>query len=394
MDLGLSEEQLAIKRAAREFALKEIRPHVPEWAAEKRFPREIVKKMGDLGFFGCCFPKKYGGTETGFVTFALIVEEMAWGDPLLCSLLNTQGMSVPYTILNWGNDEQIERYVPKLISGEWLGFFSLTESGSGADAAGSMKSLAVLEGEDWVINGSKMFVGLGDVADCGLLFVKTDPTQGYKGISAFIAETHRPGYEPRRIKMTAFGEWLPVCEVSLNDYRLPRQNLLHEVGGGFLVAMNALDYGRLTVSARAVGLAQAMADKAIEYCNEREAFGQKIGAFQMVKRLIAEMVVDIEAARMLVYNSAYLKDKGEASTRESAIAKYFAGEACARVAQAAVEIFGGYAVCDEYPISRWANAAMVMRTGEGPSNVLRIMIADDALGWRIANRHSVKRRFP
>jgi alkylation response protein AidB-like acyl-CoA dehydrogenase len=239
-----------------------------------------------------------------------------------------------------------------------------------------------------------MRASLSGVANTGVLFAKTDPEAGHKGISAFIIETDRPGFEPRHIPTTLDGDFFPSYEIFLNDHRIPRENLLGQEGEGFRIAMNALDYGRLTIPARAVGVAQDCLDKAVKYCNERVVGGHRIGEYQMIQRLIADMTVQIEAARLLTYKSAYLKDKGLATTRESSHSKYFAAEALWNAAQALFEIYGGYALAEKYSISKYLAWAGLFRTGEGPQNIQRILIAEDALGFKDANRHNIKRRFP
>ncbi|WP_286884198.1 acyl-CoA dehydrogenase family protein [Aneurinibacillus sp. UBA3580] len=393
MNIDLSEENKLIRQLAKSFAEKEILPKIKEYEQKRRFPRDIIRKMGEQGFYGACFPEKYGGSELGFLNLAIIAEEISRVSASIGSTFNAQSMTVPFTILNWGTEAQIEKYVPKLIGGEWIGFFGLTEPGGGSDAAGSMKTRAILDGNEYVVNGQKVFASYASVADVGLLFAKTDPDAGHKGISAFIIQMDRPGIEAKDISMSSLGNLTKTCELFLTDYRIPKENLLGNEGEGFKIAMNALDYGRLTIPARSVGLAQACLEAAIQYCNERVVGGHKIGEYQMIQRLIADMTVEIEAARLLTYKSAYLKDKGAATTRESSHSKYFAAEVVWRAAQAVYEIYGGYALADEYPINQYLAYAGLFRTGEGSANIQRILIAEDALGWKDANRHNMKRRF-
>jgi alkylation response protein AidB-like acyl-CoA dehydrogenase len=281
-----------------------------------------------------------------------------------------------------------------LVAADRIGMFALTEAGGGSDAAGSMKTTAKLEADEYVINGAKVFITFANEADVGVLFAKTDISAGHRGISAFIIETDRPGYEAKPIEMSALGYMMRSCDVFFDNYRIPKENLLGKEGEGFKIAMNALDYGRLTVPARLVGIAQGCVDIAIQYAKERVVGGHPIGEYQMIQHLIADMVVETEAARLMVYKSAYLKDKGESATRESAHSKYFAAEAATRVARKAFEIYGGYAITDEYPINRYLNYANMLHIGEGSANIQRILIAQDALGLKDANRHHIKRRFP
>ncbi|MEW9674845.1 acyl-CoA dehydrogenase family protein [Lentibacillus sp. L22] len=393
MEFNLTEENLAIKNSVKVFAEREIKPVIGEFEQNHRFPKEILRKMGEQGYFGSCFPEKVGGSEMGFVNLAIICEEISKAHPALGYAFNMQSMTCPFTILNWGSDEQIQKYVPSLIAAEKIGMFALTEPGGGSDAAGSMKTVAVKDGNEYVINGSKVFITFANEADYGVLFAKTNPDAGHRGISAFIIETDRPGFSATPIEMSGLGYMMRSCEVFLEDHRIPEENLLGKEGEGFKIAMNALDYGRLTVPARLLGIAQGCLELSIDYANTRVLKGNAIGNYQMIQHLIADMVVEVEAARMLVYKSAYLKDKGESATRESAHSKYFASEITTRATRAAYEIFGGYALTDEYPIMKYMNYANMLHMGEGAPNVQRILIAEDALGIKDANRHKIPRRF-
>ncbi len=392
----LTDENRAVRARVRDFAEQEISPNLAAWEERDEFPYAVIRKIGDEGFYGACFPEAYGGSELGFLNLAIVCEEISRASPGLGSTFNAQAMTVPFTILNWGTEEQIERYVPPLVRGERIGFFSLTEPGGGSDAAGSMQTTAV-RGEDdtYVLDGHKKWASFAGIADWGVLFAKTDPEAGHKGVSAFIVEVDTPGFAPRKIPTTLDAHLFPSFEVLLEDCRVPAGNLLGDENGGFRVAMNALDFGRLTIPARAVGVAQACLDRAVKFCNERVVGGSRLGEYQMIQGLIADMTVEIEAARLLTYKSAHLKDRGEATTRESAHSKYFAAEALWNAAGALAEICGGRAVAleDEYPVSRYLSWANLFRTGEGPQNIQRVLIAEDALGFKDANRHNIGRRF-
>ena len=393
MNFDLSNENIQIKKMARAFAEKEILPNVKSYEEQRKFPKEILEKMGDAGLFGACFPEQYGGSELGFLNLAIIAEEISKAHPAFGYAFNMQAMTCPFTILNWGTEEQIEKYVPDLIKAKKIGMFALSESGGGSDPAGSMKTTARLEGDEYVLNGSKTWITFANEANVGVLFAKTDMDAGHKGISAFIVETDRPGFSAKPIEISSLGHMMRSCEVFLDDYRIPKENLLGKEGEGFKIALNALDYGRLTVSARLVGIAQGCIDESIKYCNERVVGGRPIGDYQMIKHSVADMVVETDAARLQTYRSAILKDKGESATRESSYAKYFASEVAAKVSRSALEIFGGYGISDEYPIMKYANYANMLHFGEGSANVQRILIANDALGLKNANRHHIKRRF-
>lgn len=393
MEFNWTEENIAVQKSVKSFVDKEVKPVIKEYEQNQEFPREILRKMGEQGFFGTCFPESVGGTELGFVNLAIICEEISKAHPALGYAFNMQAMTCPFTILNWGSDKQIEKYVPDLIAAEKIGMFALTEPGGGSDPAGAMKTVAKADGDQYVINGSKVFITFANEADYGVLFAKTDSSAGHRGISAFIIETDRPGFAAKPIEMSGLGNMMRSCEVFFDNYRIPKENLLGEEGKGFKIAMNALDYGRLTVPARLIGIAQGCLDLSLEYANNRVLKGNPLGKYQMIQQLIADMVVEIEAARMLVYKGAYLKDKGESATRESAHSKYFASVVATRASRAAYEIFGGYALTDEYPVMKYMNYANMLHMGEGAPNVQRVLIAEDALGMKDANRHKIPRRF-
>jgi alkylation response protein AidB-like acyl-CoA dehydrogenase len=393
----LTEENRAVRERSRSFAEEEISPNLAGWEGRDEFPYEIIRRMGEEGFYGACFPEEYGGSELGFLNLAIICEEISRVSPGIGSTFNAQAMTVPFTILNWGTKQQIERYVPPLIKGQKIGFFSLTEPGGGSDAAGSMKTRASRDGADgYLLDGHKKWASFAGIAHTGVLFAKTDPEATHKGVSAFIVETDAPGFVTRKIPTTLDMHLFPSFEILLEDCRVPSGNLLGDEGDGFRVAMNALDFGRLTIPARAVGVAQACLERAVEFCNERVVGGHRLGEYQLIQGLIADMTVQIEAARLLTYKSAHLKDRGEATTRESAHSKYFAAETLWNAAQALAEIYGGRAVAleDEYPVSRYLSWANLFRTGEGPQNIQRVLISEDTLGFKDANRHNIERRFP
>ncbi|MFC5821697.1 acyl-CoA dehydrogenase family protein [Nonomuraea harbinensis] len=371
----------------RDFGLKEIRPRIRELEEAGEFPRDLYRQMGELGFFGCCFPEQVGGTDAGYQALAAVAEQLAWAYPPLSAAMNLQAATVPLTIANWGAAELVERYVPGLISGTLLGCNAMTEPDGGSDLLGAMRTRAVRDGDHYVITGSKMWITNANVADVAVVYAKTDPELGHRGVSAFVVPTGTPGFATSRVPCRVLGKLMPTNEVILSEVRVPAANLLGEEGEGFKVAMSAMDYGRLSVAARSVGLAQACLDASVEYANQREAFGQRIGSFQMVKKQIADMACEVSAARALVQDAAARYDEGVIPTRESSIAKYYAGEVCNRAAQATAEIFGGYAFSDELPISTYLNYAKLWQTGEGSANIQAVLIADDALGWKSMDRH-------
>ena len=385
--LGDEETVEALARLVREWGRERVRPFVQEREAAGEFPRDLYAEMGELGFFGCVFDESLGGTDVGFAALAAVAEQLAWVYPPLSAAMNLQAATVPLTIANWGDPDVIARWVPDLVAGRALGCNAMTEPAGGSDFLGSMRTRAVRDGSDWVLNGSKMWITNANVADVAVVYARTDPAAGHRGVTAFVVPTHTLGFEATRVPCRGLGKLMPTNSVSLVDVRVPAGNVLGEEGQGFVVAMNALDYGRLSVAARSVGLAQACLDAALEYADQREAFGEKIGSFQMVKKQLADMTCEVTAARGLVRAAAAKYDTGDLATRESAIAKYFAGEVCNRAAQATADIFGGAAFSDDLPIGLYLNYAKLWQTGEGSANIQALLIADDALGWRRMDRH-------
>jgi glutaryl-CoA dehydrogenase (non-decarboxylating) len=380
----------ALRRLVRDFGARKIRPRIRELEAAGEFPRELYREMGRLGFFGCMLPEELGGTDLGYEALAIVAEELAYAYPPLSAGMNLQAATVPLTIANWGTDAQRDRYVPGLISGELLGANAMTEPDGGSDFLGAMRTTAVADGDEYVIEGSKMWITNANVADVALVYCKTDPDARHQGVSAFLVDTATPGFAARRVPTAALGALMPSNELTFRRMRVSRSQLLGEAGQGFAIAMNAMDYGRLTVAARSLGLARACLDASLQYAGERRAFGKRIGEFQMIKQKLADMTCEVAALRELVLRAARSYDAGEIATRESTIAKYYAGEVCNRAAQATTEIFGGYAFSDDLPISVYLNFAKLWQTGEGSANIQAVLIADDALGFKRMDRHRVK----
>jgi glutaryl-CoA dehydrogenase (non-decarboxylating) len=382
------EDLLALRQLIRDWGQKEIRPHFRALEDAGEFPREIYKQMGDLGLFGAAFPEEFGGSGGGYRALVAVAEELAWVYPPLSASMNLQAATVPLTIANWGDEALVEEYVPGLIAGEILGCNAMTEPDGGSDLLGAMRTRAVRDGDDYVINGAKMWITNANVADVAIVYAKTDPDAKHKGVTAFIVPTDTPGFEVTRVPCRVLGNLMPTNGLTFTDMRINKRYMLGEEGQGFTVAMNAMDFGRLSVAARQVGLTQACLDASVAYANEREAFGEKIGNFQMIKKLIAEMAADLEASKALLWAAAVRNDLGQPSTRESSIVKYFTAEVANRAAQSTAEIFGGSAFSDELPISIYLNYAKLWQTGEGSANIQRILIADDALGWKKMDRHA------
>jgi alkylation response protein AidB-like acyl-CoA dehydrogenase len=391
MDFGLSEEQIALKRTVRDFCEGEIIPKIQTYYDEAKFPRDILQKMGKLGFFGCALPEMYGGIEMGFLSEVLVAEEVARADPGVSSNFNVQGVTVPTAIYHYGTEEQALEYIPKFLSVELVPFWAMTEPDAGSDFA-AITCRAVKRNGYYTLNGSKMWITHAPVADIGVVFAKTAPELKHKGVSGFIVDTSWPGVTTTTIKGKFLNPICPVGEVILQDVEVPEENLLGVENEGFAAALNSMDFGRVVVPARSVGWAQACLEFAVKYANERMAFSQRIGSFQMIQKSIADMVVELEAARWLVYRAAWLKDIGQPSSLESSIAKLFATEAAERVCSTAMTIHGGNAFSDEFPVSKFYARVRISMNGEGSSNIQRVIIAQDALGWKKANRHLLRGR--
>lgn len=385
MDFELNEELKTIQKVARDFAVKEILPTVDEDDKAHRFRRDLVKKMGELGFFGCVVPEEYGGNDMGYLAITLITEQIARVHGSMRLPFNMNALGPARTIYRWGTEEQKKKYIPGLVNADLMGCFAITEPNAGSDVA-AMKTRAVLDGDHYVVNGSKMWISNATVADVGLLYAYTDPDTKVKGMSAFIFELDTPGItvDPITEKL---GTWAaPVGSITFEDARIPKENLLGKEGEGFKICMTQLDDTRLGCAAGGIGLAQACIDAVVQYCNEREQFGRPIGKFQMNQEMLAQMIVATESARLLVYRAAYLKDKGVPCTLETSIAKYAAGEAANKCADYAMKIYGAYGYSEEYPVARYYRDAKTYQIVEGTSNIQKMIIATDALGYRKANR--------
>jgi glutaryl-CoA dehydrogenase (non-decarboxylating) len=381
MDFELKPEHGQIRDTVRKFCLNEVIPFAEKWEKEEVFPRETIRKMGGLGFFASPFPEKYGGTELGFLANSIVAEELGRASLGLACCLNMQSGTCPMTILLNGNEAQKEKYLPGIISGELLGCFAVTEPNAATDVAG-IETKAIRDGDDYVLNGSKMWITHSSVFDAGVCFAKTDPSQRHKGLSAFIIERKMPGLQGIAIKDKLGVRCSDTGEIVFEDCRVPKENLLGQEGQGFAIAESALAYGRANIAARSLGIAQAAVDASIRYANEREQFGKKIGEFQMNKQIIADMVANTEASRLLVYRAAWLQDMGRPSGFESTVAKFFASEAAVQAVIGASKIHGAYTYSSEYPVARLYRDVMLMTAGEGTSNIQRILIANHALGMK------------
>ncbi len=381
MDFKLSEEQEAMREMAKSFAEKKIAPTMEEDEKEHRFRREIVKEMGRLGFFGCIAPEKFGGNESGYLAASVMTEEIArispsWGLPF-----NLQMNSIQSVLLNFGTEEQRERWIPKLINADLLGCFAITEPNTGSDVA-SMKSTAVETEGGFILNGTKMWISGVPAADLGIVFVYTDKAAKHRGMSAFIVDMHLPGVTQKSIDSKLGLFCAPTGEIIFEDVKVPKDCLVGQKGDGFKICMAMLDNTRLSSAARAVGVARACLEHSVRYANEREQFGQPIANFQMIQEQIAEMYVEEQAARLLVYRAACNKDLGQRNTIEVSCAKFYAAEVAVKAANQAVKIFGSYGFSTEYPVERFYRDAKSYQIVEGTSNIQKMIIARNALGLK------------
>jgi glutaryl-CoA dehydrogenase (non-decarboxylating) len=385
MDFALTAEEAAFRNLARDFARDEILPNIAQWERSGEFPKATLRKMGQLGFFGSVIPEDFGGTGAGYVAHALLVEEITRAHFCLSTAFNVQGASVPRAILDWGTPEQKAKLVPGMVKGELIGCHAITEPNAGSDVAG-IETTAIRDGDMYVLNGTKLWITYAPVADIALVFAKTDPTERHRGISAFLVDRDTPGLTIHKMNATTGSNCLPTGEMVFDDCRVPAANMLGVEGQGFKICMKMLDSNRVTIPARAVGNAQACVDEAVKYAQQRKAFGVPIGTFQMIKQDIAEMISAVEASRWLVYRLAWMMDQGLPCRRDASIAKLFAAEMGHQIASKAQFIHGAYGFSPEYPISRHLVESQFLRVAEGTSNIHRIIIADDALGYKKANR--------
>jgi alkylation response protein AidB-like acyl-CoA dehydrogenase len=372
MDFKLTPEQEMVRRQARDFADKEIAPHVREWDRSEAMDRDIVRKLAEVGFLGAPLPEEYGGGGVDSVSYCLIIEELGRADSSVRGIASVNVGLVGKTILKWGTEEQKREWLPRLCSGEALGCYGLTEPGSGSDAA-SLRTAAKRDGDDWILSGSKMFITNGTWAGLAIVFARTGE-EGPKGITAFLVPTNSEGFEARPVKGKLGLRSQDTGELVLDGVRVPDANRLGDEGRGFRVAMSALDTGRMSLAAGCVGIAQGCLDASIAYATERSQFGRPIARFQLVQELIADMAVETEAARMLVFRVASLADAGEPHTLESSYAKYFASETAVRAANAAVQVHGGYGYIDEYPVGKYLRDARVATLYEGTSQIQKLII--------------------
>ena len=373
MDFELSDEQRLIRETARDFTDNEIVERARENDRNEHFDLQLVGQIAEQGYLGAIVPREYGGAGLDYLTYGLVVEEVGRGCSAMRTVISVQTSLVCSSILRWGTEEQKRHYLPKLCSGEWLGCYALTEPDTGSDAA-NQRTRARRSDGGWVINGAKMFISLGNNAKVALVFAQTDPDKGHRGLACFLVDTDQDGFQPQEIhhKMGLRGS--DTAAISLDDVWAPEDAFLGEVGDGFKVAMTALDSGRYSVAAGCVGICQGCVDASVRYSKEREQFGRPIASFQLVQGMISNMVLETDAARMLVWRAGWLKDSGKPNTTETSVAKLYATEAAVRCANTAIQVHGGSGYVDDYPVERYFRDVRVTTLYEGTSQIQQLII--------------------
>ncbi|TXI83327.1 MAG: acyl-CoA dehydrogenase [Crocinitomicaceae bacterium] len=378
MNFELNENQKMIAQMVRDFAEKEIRPNFMEWDETQEFPVHVFKKLGELGLMGVFIPEEYGGSGFGYDEYITVVSEIA-------KVCGSIGLSVAAHnslctghIYYHGSEAQKKKYLPLLASAEWIGAWGLTETGTGSDAGG-MNTTAVKEGNEWVLNGSKNFITHGKSGDVAVVIARTGEKGDSKGMSAFIVEKGTPGFSAGKKENKMGMRASETCELIFDNCRIPAENLIGEEGRGFQQAMQILDGGRISIGALALGIAKGAYEAAVKYSKEREQFGKPISQFQAIAFKLADMATQIEAAELLLYQAAYLKNNKKNLTKESAIAKYYASEVAVTVANEAVQIFGGYGYTKDFPVEKFYRDAKLCTIGEGTSEIQKLVISREIL---------------
>ncbi len=373
MDFSLTDEQRLIRETARNFADHEIIPRVRDNDRNEHFDTEIVQKMAAQGYIGAIVPQQYGGAGLDYRTYGLIVEEIGRACSAMRTVISVNTSLVASAFLKWATEEQKQTYLPKLCSGEWLGCFALTEPDTGSDAA-NQKTRAVKTGDGWVINGAKMFISFANYAKFALVFAQTDPSLKHRGIGCFLVDTDQPGFQPQAIHGKMGLRTSNTASISLDDVEVPDGALLGEIGDGFKVAMSTLDSGRFSVAAGCVGICQGCVEESVNYAKEREQFGRPIASFQLVQAMLADMKVQTDAARMLVWRAGWLKDTDQPNTTETSIAKLYATEAAINCANTAIQVHGGAGYVDDHPVERYLRDVRVTTLYEGTSQIQQLII--------------------
>jgi len=381
LDFSLSQEQLDLQAMVRKFTKAEILPYIQKWDEEHHFERGVIDKLANLGLMGVCIPEQYGGAGMDYNSLAIVCDELEYGDTAYRTAVSVHTGLNSMTLLQWGTEEQKQRYLVPQAEGTQLGAFALTEPDAGSDA-GSLRTRAVKDGDSYILNGSKIWISMCDYADNFLVFATVDPEKKHKGITAFIVERTFPGVETKPIKGKLGIHGGNTGEVILTDVRVPAANRLGEEGEGFKIAMSALDNGRFTVAAGAVGLTRASLDASAKYAHERKTFGVEIGRHQLVQQMIAKMEAGYQTSQLLVYRAGWLKNQGVRNTRETSLAKWVACDVAFQSANDAIQIHGAYGYSNEYPVERFMRNAKALVIYEGTREIHTLMQAEYVLGYR------------
>ena len=378
-DLSLTEEQQLVQRTARGFAAERLLPRAAEFDQKGEVPTEIVRELGSLGFMGINIPDEWGGSGLDMVTYVLALEEINRACASTGVIMSSHVSLVCDPLLRFGSPEQKSRFLRPLASGEQLGCFALSEPGAGSDAA-AMRSSARRDGDGWVLNGTKNFITNGARADVALVFAQTDPAQKHRGIAAFIVERGTPGFSVGKLEHKLGIRGSDTAQLIFQDCRVPDAHLLGAADEGFKIALATLDGGRISIAAQAVGIARACLEDSVGYAKEREAFGQRIADFQAIQWMIADMATGIDAARLLTWRAAAMKDRGERYGPDAAMAKLFASDVVMKAARDCIQIFGGYGYLTDFPAERHYRDAKITEIYEGTSEIMKLVIAEDMLG--------------
>ncbi|UCH64515.1 MAG: acyl-CoA dehydrogenase family protein [Ignavibacterium sp.] len=374
----LTEDQVIIRDTIRDFAEQKIRPVIMEYDESQKFPIELLKELGKLGFLGIIFPEEYGGAGLGYIEFEIIIEELARIDPSIALSVAAHNGLCTNHIYKFGNEEQKKKYVPDLASGRKIGAWALTEPSSGSDASGLLTT-AEKNGDSYTLNGSKNFITHGANGETAVVMALTDKDKGKKGISAFVIEKDTPGFIVGKKENKLGMRSCETSQLAFENCKVPAANLIGEEGMGFIQSLQILDGGRISIASLSVGLAQGCLDESVKYANEREQFGKPLSKFQATQFKFADMQTNIEAARMLTLRAAYMNDQGMPNKKEAAIAKLFASEIAEKAASEAVQIHGGYGFIKDYPVEKYYRDVKLLTIGEGTSEIQRIVIARDLL---------------
>jgi len=374
----LGETHQLISAAARDFARQYIAPHVMDWDERQFFPKELLHQAGDMGFMGVLVPETYGGAGLGYFEYTAIIEEISKVDPSIGLSIAAHNSLCTNHILTFGDESQKQRWLPKLATGEWIGAWGLTEHNTGSDAGG-MNATAVQDGDDWIINGTKNFITHGSSGDIAVIVVRTGEKGDSRGMTAFVVERGTPGFYAGKKENKLGMRASETAELVFDQCRIPDANRLGPVGDGFIQSMKILDGGRISIAALSLGIARGAYEASLKYSSERVQFGKPINAFQGISFKLSQMATDIEASELLMHKACYEKNMGRRMTKISAMCKLFASETCVRVANEAVQVFGGYGYSKDYPVEKYLRDSKLCTIGEGTSEIQKVVIAKQIL---------------